>query len=142
MYFYGFYALKEKEYSNKVLIELSLKTAKAVKADVSEKKNEKSASNNNSKSAQHKENAQSAKKLEDKQENVQKNISDLKAAGLSDTAINVYCQISNEPVHIDKISADLKIPVFKVLTALTMLEMKDLVSALQGRNYILKKMRN
>ena len=33
MYFYGFYALKEKEYSNKVLIELSLKTAKAVKAD-------------------------------------------------------------------------------------------------------------
>lgn len=34
MYFYGFYALKEKEYSKKVLIELSLKTAKAVKADV------------------------------------------------------------------------------------------------------------
>ena len=33
MYFYGFYALKEKEYSNNVLIELSLKTAKAVKAD-------------------------------------------------------------------------------------------------------------
>ena len=33
MYFYGFYALKEKEYSNKVLIELSLKTAKTVKAD-------------------------------------------------------------------------------------------------------------
>ena len=33
MYFYGFYALKEKEYSNKVLIELSLKTAKAVKVD-------------------------------------------------------------------------------------------------------------
>lgn len=33
MYFYGFYALKEKEYSKKVLIELSLKTAKAVKAD-------------------------------------------------------------------------------------------------------------
>ena len=33
MYFYGFYALKEKEYSNKVLIELSLKTAKVVKAD-------------------------------------------------------------------------------------------------------------
>ncbi len=33
MYFYGFYAQKEKEYSNKVLIELSLKTAKTVKAD-------------------------------------------------------------------------------------------------------------
>jgi DNA processing protein len=114
------------------------KTTKAVKADVSEKKNEKSASNNNSKSAQHKENAQSAKKLEDKQENVQKNISDLKASGLSDTAINVYCQISNEPVHIDKIVSELNIPVFKVLTALTQLEIKGYVKAIQGRRYILK----
>ena len=33
MYFYGFYALKEKEYSNKVFLELRLKTAEAVKAD-------------------------------------------------------------------------------------------------------------
>ncbi len=33
MFFYGFYELKEKEYSKKVLIELSLKTAKAVTAD-------------------------------------------------------------------------------------------------------------
>lgn len=114
------------------------KTTKAVKADVSEKKNEKSASNNNSKSAQHKENAQSAKKPEDKQENVQKNISDLKASGLSDTAINVYCQISNEPVHIDKIVSELNIPVFKVLTALTQLEIKGYVKAIQGRRYILK----
>ena len=54
---------------------------------------------------------------------------------LPKTAQDVYEYIGNEPVHIDKISADLKIPVFKVLTALTMLEMKDLVSALQGRNY-------
>lgn len=57
---------------------------------------------------------------------------------LPKTAQDVYEYIGNEPVHIDKISADLEIPVFKVLTALTMLEMKDLVSALQGRNYILK----
>ena len=57
---------------------------------------------------------------------------------LPKTAQDVYEIMGNEPVHIDKISADLKIPVFKVLTALTMLEMKDLVSALQGRNYILK----
>ena len=57
---------------------------------------------------------------------------------LPKTAQDVYEYIGNEPVHIDKISADLKIPVFKVLTALTMLEMKGLVSALQGRNYILK----
>lgn len=57
---------------------------------------------------------------------------------LPQTAQDVYEYIGNEPVHIDKISADLNIPVFKVLTALTMLEMKGLVSALQGRNYILK----
>lgn len=57
---------------------------------------------------------------------------------LPQTAQVVYEYIGNEPVHIDKISADLNIPVFKVLTALTMLEMKGLVSALQGRNYILK----
>ena len=57
---------------------------------------------------------------------------------LPKTAQDVYEYIGNEPVHIDKISADLNIPVFKVLTALTMLEMKGLVSALQGRNYILK----
>lgn len=57
---------------------------------------------------------------------------------LNTTAQSVYDYISNEPVHIDKIAADLNIPVFKVLTALTTLEMKDLVQALQGRRYILK----
>lgn len=57
---------------------------------------------------------------------------------LPDIAQRVYDYISNEPVHIDKISNDLNIPMFKVLTALTMLEMKGLVSALQGRKYILK----
>lgn len=53
-------------------------------------------------------------------------------------ALDVYNYIGNEPVHIDKISGDLGIPVYKVLTALTMLEMKNLVTALQGRKYILK----
>lgn len=57
---------------------------------------------------------------------------------LSTTVQNVYNYIGNEPVHIDKISSDLDIPVFKVLTALTTLEMKGLVSALQGRRYIIK----
>ena len=57
---------------------------------------------------------------------------------LPKTAQDVYEYIGNEPVHIDKISADLKIPVFKVLTALTMLEMKDLVSALHGKKLYFK----
>lgn len=57
---------------------------------------------------------------------------------LNDTAQKIYNYINNEPVHIDKISSDLQIPVFKVLSALTLLEIKGLVKALQGGRYILK----
>lgn len=69
---------------------------------------------------------------------VRKSISDLKALGLSDAAVTVYGTIGNKPVHIDKIVSELGIPVFKVLTALTQLEMKGLVTAMQGRMYVLK----
>ena len=55
---------------------------------------------------------------------------------LSDTAQQIYEYISCEPVHIDRISSDLQIPVFKVLTAMTELEMAGVVKALQGRKYI------
>ena len=68
----------------------------------------------------------------------QKNKEHKKDLNLSNTAQLVYEYINNEPVHIDKISSDLNIPVFKVLTAITMLEMKGLIQALQGRRYILK----
>lgn len=61
-----------------------------------------------------------------------------KDLNLNDTAQKVYEYITCEPVHIDKISSDLGIPVFKVLAALTELEMKNLVTALQGRRYIIK----
>lgn len=57
---------------------------------------------------------------------------------LNTTAQKVYEYISNEPVHIDKISSDLQIPVFKVLSAISELEMNNLITALQGRRYILK----
>lgn len=57
---------------------------------------------------------------------------------LNDTAQKIYKYISTEPVHIDKISSDLNIPVFKVLSSITELEMKGLIIALQGRRYILK----
>lgn len=57
---------------------------------------------------------------------------------LPETAQRIYEYIGSEPAHVDKISNDLGIPVFKVLTALTMLEMQGLISAQQGRNYILK----
>lgn len=57
---------------------------------------------------------------------------------VSDTARTIYKYISNEPVHIDKISFDLDIPIFRVLSSLTELEMNGLVEALPGRRYILK----
>lgn len=58
---------------------------------------------------------------------------------LSKTAQKIYDYINEEPVHIDKISSDLDIPVYKVLTSVTLLEMQGLVEALQGRRYKLKK---
>lgn len=67
-----------------------------------------------------------------------KGIKHRKNLNLNTTAQSVYDYINTEPVHIDKIAADLNIPVFKVLSALTILEMKGLVEALQGRRYILK----
>lgn len=61
-----------------------------------------------------------------------------KNLNLSNTVQKIYEYIGNEPVHIDKISNDLNIPVFKVLTSITLLEMKGLIEALQGRRYTLK----
>ena len=61
-----------------------------------------------------------------------------KNLNLNITAQKIYDYISEEPVHIDKISSDLQIPVFKVLSSLTELEMNDLVTALQGRRYVIK----
>ena len=57
---------------------------------------------------------------------------------LNPLAQRIYDYISDEPIHIDKISADLQIPIFKVLSAVTILEMNGLIEALQGRMYILK----
>ncbi len=57
---------------------------------------------------------------------------------LNPLAQRIYEYISDEPIHIDKISADLQIPIFKVLSAVTILEMNGLIEALQGRMYILK----
>lgn len=49
----------------------------------------------------------------------------------------VYDYISNEPVHVDDMVKNLQLPVYKVLVALTELEIKHAVKALQGRRYIL-----
>lgn len=50
----------------------------------------------------------------------------------------VYDYLSEKPVHINKISTDLNIPVFKILSSLTFLEINGMAQALQGRMFILK----
>lgn len=50
----------------------------------------------------------------------------------------VYDYLSATPVHIDAIAADLQLPVFKVLSTLTALEIKGLAQAHPGRNFTLK----
>ena len=71
-------------------------------------------------------------------DNTKKEIKHKNNLNLNPTAQKIYEYISDEPVHIDKISSDLNIPVFKVLASITELEMNNLVTALQGRRYILK----
>lgn len=57
---------------------------------------------------------------------------------LTELQKKVYYYLSDEPVHIDKIASDLKIPVFKVLSALTYLEINGLVQSGRGRKFQLK----
>ena len=78
------------------------------------------------------------KSSENRINNFKKEIKHIENLNLNTTAQSVYDYIGNEPVHIDKIAADLNIPVFKVLAAITTLEIKGLIQALQGRRYILK----
>lgn len=50
----------------------------------------------------------------------------------------VYDVLSNEPVHIDTIAEKLDMSLSRVLSTLTLLEIRGLVRALQGRNFVLK----
>lgn len=70
----------------------------------------------------------------EKSENSEYNIS----LNLTGDAKRVYDYLTVQPVHIDKISDDLGIPVFRVLSALTQLEIEDLVKALHGRRFSLR----
>ena len=63
---------------------------------------------------------------------------EIKNLNLSDTALRIYRSMNSEPVHIDIISKQLNIPVYKVLAEMSQLEIKGLITALQGRRYVLK----
>ena len=49
----------------------------------------------------------------------------------------VYDYLTDEPVHIDQLAADLNLPVRQALSTLTFLEMNELVRALPGRKFVL-----
>lgn len=56
---------------------------------------------------------------------------------LSEIEKQIYYAIDSEPIHIDKISEITEIPVFKLLSALTMLEVKGYIKCVQGRSYVI-----
>ena len=101
---------------NKAVKTVNLKTENAEKTDLPPKKS-----------------ADKGKPEAEKQE--PKHKTDIKLKG---DAKLVYNYLTSEPIHIDKIAGDLGMPVSRVLGTLTLLEVKGLVRALQGRNYILK----
>ncbi len=54
---------------------------------------------------------------------------------LSEDESKVYYAINHEPKHIDKISEEVDLPVFKILPIITTLEMRELIKCVQGRSY-------
>ncbi len=50
----------------------------------------------------------------------------------------VYYNIGIEPLHVDKIAENTKLPVHKVLRILSVLEIGDLIKDVGGRNYVIK----
>lgn len=61
-----------------------------------------------------------------------------KNAALSGDLKKVYDILTAEPTHIDTVSAKAEMPVYRVLAALTELEMMDLVQAIEGRRFLIK----
>lgn len=56
---------------------------------------------------------------------------------LSEDEKKIYYSINNEPIHIDRIAELTKLPVYKISSVLTVLEVKKLIKCVQGRSYIL-----
>jgi len=56
---------------------------------------------------------------------------------LSDTERQILALLSDRPVHVDRL-AEQGVPVTELSSALIMLEMKGLVRALPGKQYILQ----
>ncbi|MEE0953109.1 MAG: hypothetical protein U0L60_03790, partial [Ruminococcus sp.] len=57
---------------------------------------------------------------------------------LTGDAKRIIDYLSAEPVHIDTLADGVQLPVSRVLSTLTLLEMQGYVRALQGRKFVLK----
>lgn len=61
-----------------------------------------------------------------------------KSVSLTQEQSTVYYIIGASPIHVDEIAHRAGMPVYKVLSILSTLEMNDLIVSSQGRNYTLK----
>lgn len=61
-----------------------------------------------------------------------------KKPALTGDAKRIVDYLSAEPVHIDTLAEGVQLPVSRVLSTLTLLEMQGYVRALQGRKFVLK----
>ncbi|MEE3332694.1 MAG: DNA-processing protein DprA [Ruminococcus sp.] len=57
---------------------------------------------------------------------------------LSDDEEKVYYSITNEPVMLEDISDATELPVYRIMSIVTTLELKGLIECVQGRSYKLK----
>jgi DNA processing protein len=57
---------------------------------------------------------------------------------LSDDEEKVYYSITNEPVMLEDISDATELPVYRIMSIVTKLELKGLIECVQGRSYKLK----
>lgn len=62
----------------------------------------------------------------------------IKNMDLSENAQIIYNLFSDKPLHIDTLVTLSRLPVFKVLPAITELEINGLIAGIQGRQYMLK----
>lgn len=67
-----------------------------------------------------------------------KSADDLKKYDLSGDAVKIYKIFKDKPVHVDSMVLQTGMPVFRVLSAVTELEMADLITGIQGRQYMIK----
>ena len=115
--------------------DISLADINAIPVKEARRSSRKAAARSTAKSDAQKASVNNLNKKETKNEDKPAHKPDVR---LTETQKKVYDYLSGEPVHIDKIASDLKMPVFKVLSTLSYLEISGLAEAAVGRKFKLK----